>query len=157
LHVRDVSHGDTEAQSQDVTEVLRELGIAPEDARLLEVWNKLDAVDTAERQRLENLQHRQPTDRRPVLVSALTGEGIERLAAAIEARLAQTRLMMELALDPSDGAGASWLHRHAEGLAKEMRDDGRLAVTVRVDPGKAGLVRAKFGAAVAHEGAGTGR
>jgi len=155
LHVRDVSHGDTEAQLQDVADVLRELGIAPEDERLIEIWNKLDAVDAAERQRLENLQSRQPAERRPALVSALSGEGIEQLITLIEARLARTRVTMELDLDPADGAGASWLHRHAEVLAKDMRADGRLAITVRVDPAKAGLVRAKFGAAIAHESAGT--
>ena len=42
LHVRDVSHGDTEAQSHDVGEVLRDLGIEPEDPRIIEVWNKID-------------------------------------------------------------------------------------------------------------------
>jgi GTPase len=103
---------------------------------------------------LENLQSRQRAERRPALVSALSGEGIERLTDLIEARLARTRVTMELDLDPADGAGASWLHRHAEVLAKEMRADGRLAIRVRVDPAKAGLVRAKFGTAVAQESAG---
>ena len=54
LHVRDVSHGDTTAQSEDVTEVLRSLGIEPGDPRLIEVWNKIDRVDGEERDRLEN-------------------------------------------------------------------------------------------------------
>ena len=53
LHVRDVSHGDTEAQSRDVEEVLRELGIDAEDPRLIEVWNKIDRIDAAERERLD--------------------------------------------------------------------------------------------------------
>ncbi len=150
LHVRDVSHGDTAAQSQDVVEVLRELGIAPEDERLVEVWNKLDAVDATARERLKNLAERQPAERRPALVSALTGEGIDGLIALIEAGLARTRLTMELDLDPADGAGASWLYRNAEVLARETREDGHLLLTVRVDPAKAGLVRAKFGAGVTH-------
>ena len=46
LHVRDVSHEDTEAQSHDVEEVLRALGIDPNDEqRLIEVWNKIDRLD----------------------------------------------------------------------------------------------------------------
>src|SRR5690242_16545660 len=44
LHVRDVSHEDTEAQSQDVEDVLRELGIEPDDKRIVEVWNKIDRL-----------------------------------------------------------------------------------------------------------------
>ncbi len=52
LHVRDVSHEDSEAQSLDVHNVLRELGIAPQDsARVLEVWNKIDLLDRHERAR----------------------------------------------------------------------------------------------------------
>jgi GTP-binding protein HflX len=79
-----------------------------------------------------------------VLVSALTGEGIDRLNAAIEARLAARRVVLDLALDPADGAGVSWLHRHTEVMEKALAPDGSLAMTVRVDPSKAEAVRAKF-------------
>ena len=83
-----------------------------------------------------------------MLVSALTGEGFDRLAAAIEARLAATRVMLDLVLDPADGAGVSWLHRHTEVMAKTMTDD-HMALRVRVDPAKADVVRAKFAASAA--------
>jgi GTP-binding protein HflX len=144
VHVRDVSHLDTDAQSKDVANVLRELGIEPEDARLIEIWNKIDRVDAGERERLDNASRRQPAERRPALVSAITGEGVDPLIELIEDRLGATRIVLKLDLDPIDGAGASWLYRHAEVLAKEMREDGRLGMTVRVDPAHAGLVRAKF-------------
>jgi GTP-binding protein HflX len=147
VHVRDVSHGDTEAQQKDVENVLRELGIAPEDPRLVEVWNKIDRVDPAERERVENLAQRQPAERRPALVSAVTGEGIDRLIGQIEMRLAKTRIVMALDLDVADGAGASWLYRNVEVLDRTVTDDGRLAMTVRVDPAKVAQVRAKFEAA----------
>ncbi|HEX4555419.1 MAG TPA: GTPase HflX [Xanthobacteraceae bacterium] len=148
LHVRDVSHGDTEAQSKDVADVLRELGIEPEDPRLVEVWNKIDRIDANERERLDNLSQRQPAERRPILVSAATGEGTDRLVDLIEQRLAQTRIVMELDLDPSDGAGASWLYRNVEVLDKSMTEGGRLCMTVRVDPAKVGRVQAKFETAI---------
>ncbi len=144
LHVRDVSHQETEAQSVDVVQVLEQLGIAPhEGGRLVEVWNKIDQLDTDARARLENLAERHPG--RPVLVSALTGEGFDRLAAAIELRLAQHRVTIDLALDVTDGAGLSWLHRHTEVMTKAMREDGKLAVRVRADPSNAERVRARFG------------
>ena len=69
LHVRDVSHGDTAAQSEDVVGVLRDLGIEPGDPRLIEVWNKIDRVDAAERARLENLAARH--DRGPAAGAGL--------------------------------------------------------------------------------------
>ncbi len=147
LHVRDVSHEDTGAQSHDVEKVLAELGIEASDPRLIEVWNKIDRLDGEARARLENLAERQPAERRAVPVSAVTGEGIERLTAAIETRLAERRQTLELALDPADGAGLSWLYRHSEVLEKHLRDDGQLAVTVRAEPDKAARVRAKFATA----------
>ena len=150
LHVRDVSHEDAEAQSLDVEEVLRQLGITlQEGARLIEVWNKIDRLDREARARLRNRADRLPAERRPVLVSALSGEGLDRLAAEIEARLAARRVTLELVLDVADGAGVSWLHRHTEVLATALRDDGGLAITVRADPGNAEKVRAKFGLAKA--------
>ncbi len=147
LHVRDVSHGDTQAQSSDVAKVLRELGIDPDDRRrLIEVWNKVDRLDPQERMVLGNLAGRQPPEQQPVLVSAVGGEGIDALLAAIEARVTAGRPTFEIVVDAADGAGISWLHRHAEVLDKAPRDDGSLAVRVRIDPAKAELLRHKFGA-----------
>jgi GTP-binding protein HflX len=144
LHVRDMSHEDSSAQSHDVENVLGELGIAAADPRLIEVWNKIDLLDADARSRLFNLVERRDGERAPVPVSALSGEGSEGLISAIEARLAERRQTLDLLLDPADGAGLSWLYRHSEVLSKDMRDDGKLAVTVRADAEKAARVRAKF-------------
>ena len=149
LHVRDVSHEDAEAQLRDVEKILRELGIDPHgDAAakpsLIEVWNKIDRLDDASRARLVNIAERRPAGKRPVLLSALSGEGIDTLAAAIETRLAEGRVTLELALDPADGAGLSWLHRHTEVIRRTLGGDGRIAMTVRASPDKANAVRARF-------------
>jgi GTP-binding protein HflX len=143
LHVRDASHADTEAQSHDVEEVLRALGIEiDQDERLIEVWNKIDRLDAESRVALANQAER--ADRKPVLVSALTGEGVDGLAAAIETRLGTRRVVLDLTLNPADGAGVSWLHRHTEVLEKSLTPNNDLAVTVRVDPAKAATVQARF-------------
>ena len=145
LHVRDVSHADAEAQSLDVEQVLKQLGIAPQDgARLVEVWNKIDRLDRDAGISLRNRAERKPAGRHPVLVSALSGEGMDRLATEIEARLAARRVTLDLVIDAADGAGVSWLHRHTEVMTKVLRDDGALAITVRVDPANAEKVRVKF-------------
>jgi GTP-binding protein HflX len=145
LHVRDMSHLETGAQSRDVVKILGELGIDAEgDRRLIEVWNKIDRLDADGRASLFNLAERQPAEQRPVLVSALSGEGIDRLNVAIEARLAEHKQTFDLVLDPADGAGLSWLYRHAEVLSREMSEDGRLVVTVRADADNAARLRAKF-------------
>ena len=147
LHVRDVSHEDSEAQAEDVAEVLRALDIAPEDPRLIEVWNKIDRISVEGRAGLANIAARASPDRRPVMISALSGEGLDRLETAIEERISLKRVVLNLALDPADGAGVSWLYRNSEVMEKSMREDGRLGLTVRVDSAKAALVKSKFAAA----------
>ncbi|MFL5123200.1 MAG: GTPase HflX, partial [Microvirga sp.] len=107
LHVRDVSHEEAEAQSQDVENVLRELGIEPNDKRIVEIWNKIDRLTPERRSELANIAERQPGDRKPVLVSAVTGEGLERLRDAIEAGIGAGRVTADVLLDPADGAGVS--------------------------------------------------
>ena len=143
LHVRDISHDDSEAQSHDVGKVLTELGIEPDDPRLLEVWNKIDRLDSNQRERIFNFAERQHR-RYPLLVSALSGEGVENLLAAIEARLGEARQTLHLLLDPSDGAGLSWLYRHSEVLSRQMRDDGHLELSVRADAKNAEMVKHKY-------------
>jgi GTPase len=155
LHVRDVSHEESEAQSHDVEDVLRQLDIeAGEGTRIVDVWNKIDRLDDQARTRLRNLADRQPQPRRPVMVSALTGEGLDRLAAQIEARLAASRVTLDLILDAADGAGLSWLYRHTEVMTKGLTGDDRMAVRIRADPAKAEVVRAKFAAQAAAGGGG---
>ncbi len=150
LHVRDVAHDDAEAQLHDVEKILRQLGIDPQndpsDKRtLIEVWNKIDRLDADEHARLQNIAERRPPEQRPALVSAITGEGLDALADAIETRLGAGRVLIELQIDPADGAGVSWLHRHTEVLRKAMDESsGRLAMTVRAAADRAEAVRAKF-------------
>jgi GTP-binding protein HflX len=143
LHVRDISGEDSEAQALDVEQVLGQLGIAQENA-ILEAWNKTDLLDDEMRIRLSNLATRRPAGDRPVLVSALSGEGIEQLAEQIETRLAQRRITLNLVIPASDGAGLSWLYRHAEVITKQLRDDGQVVIVARTDPANADKARAKF-------------
>ncbi|MGH9693386.1 MAG: GTPase HflX, partial [Bryobacteraceae bacterium] len=149
LHVRDISHEDTEAQQRDVDAILRQLGIDPDAGqRILEVWNKIDRFDQDANENLKNIVARRPAERPCFLVSAQTGEGIDVLLSAIEHRLAATRMTLDLSIDAADGAGISWLHRNSEVLNKQLRG-GRFDMTVRVDETKRDIVVDRF-AAVPH-------
>ena len=145
LHVRDISHEDAEAQQRDVDAVLRQLGIDPDQGRILEIWNKIDRFSSEERDKLRNIAARRPPEHPCVLVSAQTGEGIDDLLAAIEDRLASARVTLDLTIDASDGAGISWLHRNSEVLDKRLHD-GRFDMTVRVEPSKRDIVVSRFDA-----------
>jgi GTP-binding protein HflX len=77
LHVRDVSHGETEAQAADVEGILRELGIDLADGRRHRRGVEQGRPPRPpERERLSALAERQGREHRPVLVSAATGEGL---------------------------------------------------------------------------------
>jgi GTP-binding protein HflX len=150
LHVRDISHEDSTAQSQDVVAILDELGIdAGKDRRLIEVWNKIDRLSADARVSALNQAERRAMEARPILVSAQTGEGLDTLTAAIEARLAEARSTIDLVLDPADGSGLSWLYRHTEVLERGLGEDGHLHLKVRGNPDQTARVRAKFGTAIA--------
>ena len=146
LHVRDVSHDETEAQSHDVNLVLEELGIH-EDRRsqIIEVWNKSDLLDPlALATREAQAQRRDDC----VLVSSLDGHGINELLEKIERRLAKKSTVYEIMIDAADGKGMAWLHQRGEVLARKAYADGRTKLSVRFDADTAGQAQSKFGKAM---------
>ena len=143
LHIRDASHEDWEAQAKDVEAILDELGLKGQaEGRILEVWNKIDALDPERLSALRLAAGGIEPQRRPILVSALTGQGLDELLARIEATLAAGRVRFELNLDAADGAGLAWLHAHTEVLEREALPQGGMHLVVRVDPERSdGLAR----------------
>ena len=131
LHVRDIASEETDAQAADGRAVLERLGVNMETRRVIEVWNKAALVDPARRQTLEGDARRA----RPpaVLVSAVTGEGCERLLGVL-ARLVDDDAAIEADLDASDGAALAWLYRHGRVMRREDRPDGGMRLEVRLDP-----------------------
>ncbi len=123
VHVRDISHGETDAQAIDVARVLDELGIGEADraARMIEVWNKIDRLDPAELGRRQEEAQRRPD---VSLVSARTGLGIEGLLGQIDERLLRRHEIVEIDLPFAEGALLAWLHQHCEVLEREERDAG---------------------------------
>ena len=131
LHVRDVANPETDAQRDDVLAVLRELGLGAKLAEgMIEILNKIDLLAPEPRATLLNRARRDPA---LVPVSATTGEGIDALVAAIDAKLAGDRDVVELTLPASDGAGIAWLYRHGEVLAR-VEDEGKLTLRVSLAP-----------------------
>ncbi len=141
IHVRDAAHPESEAQRADVLRVLGELGLGPErrgngnghdDAGppIIEVLNKTDLLSPERREVLAN-QAARDTDR--VLLSAITGEGCERLLRLLDDRLAASREVVDVTVEPADGATLAWLYRHGEVLGREDSEAGT-RLTVSLDP-----------------------
>jgi GTP-binding protein HflX len=130
LHLRDISDPDTAAQADDVERVLADLGVdARDDNRVIEVWNKVDRLDDATRARL--LGDGAASKRKPVAISAITGEGIDTLLATIESHVAGELTSFSVRLSPSQLGLTDWLYRNSEVVARKDAEDGSIVLTLR--------------------------
>ncbi len=130
IHVRDIAHPDSEAQAADVEHVLTNLGVRGGDASMpmIEAWNKVDLLDADERAVLTNEAARREG---VVIVSAISGEGVDTLAAMASALLTSARKLRTVDIDEGDGASLAWLHAHGK-VESETPVDGGMSVAVRL-------------------------
>jgi len=132
LHVRDISHEETDNQARDVEAVLADLDVDTlhADSPMLEVWNKIDLLSAVTR--AEAISAAQWAERKPALVSAVTGEGIEALLDAIDARLGRADAIVELLIPPHEGRLVNWLYEEGQVLAREDLESGGVKARVRI-------------------------
>ena len=114
VHVRDISHPDSDAQAEDVEQVLKEIGA--EETPRIEAWNKIDTLDgeAAARVRAEAARREDV-----VPISALGGDGVDDLLATLSGRLRKEAKVREVTLPASDGELIAWLHANGEVLSHD--------------------------------------
>jgi GTPase len=133
VHVRDISHPDSDAQRDDVEQVLGEIGAGSAKGEggppMIEAWNKIDALDgegldraKAEGGRRDNV----------VLVSALTGEGVEKLLECASKHLREGSDLRTVRLAMSEGDTIAWLHANGEVLGQRFECGGEAELDVRL-------------------------
>jgi GTP-binding protein HflX len=143
IHVRDVSHADTEAQREDVIEVLKKLGLDETDQRpTIEVLNKIDLLSPEDREAAITRANRNDS---LVALSAVTGQGAETLLEAISDTLMKEREVLEVTVRHDDGATLAWLHAHGDVL-EHHSEDGQSRLKVSLTPADAGRYRHRHGA-----------
>ena len=120
IHVRDISHPDSEAQRLDVEQVLAEIGAAEEGGQpMIEAWNKIDAVSPEDSERI----HAEAARREDVvIISALDGQGVERLMSCAAEHLRKGTKIRKVTLPASDGEAIAWLHANGEIVDQRSRD-----------------------------------
>jgi GTP-binding protein HflX len=129
LHVRDAAHPETAAQRADVLAVLEGMVAdgtldAAWQTRTIEVMNKADLLGGVAQV---------PIRPGNVAVSAVSGEGLDTIKAAIDARIAAGMEMADYDIPAADGARLAWLYAHGEVVQRHDGDDG-VHVTVRLLP-----------------------
>jgi GTP-binding protein HflX len=105
LHVRDISHPESEGQARDVRTIMTDLGV-DKDVPVLEVWNKSDQLDE---EALESAANKVDRDDALFLTSAVTGAGIDDLLAAASTLLRAGSVTEVIELGFADGKTRAWL------------------------------------------------
>jgi GTP-binding protein HflX len=142
-HVRDMANPGHAAQKKQVMDVLGDLGVVAKDTGentipILEVWNKCDLLDTEALGKLCDNAEAQGA----VILSAVTGVGVDALEERIAGVLTATAREVSLILPLSDGRRLAWLHAHGDIMSEEDAGEGEAGplrrVTVRLNPKELG-------------------
>ncbi len=132
LHVADASNPAAMDQISVVYDVLEELGIQAKDTIL--VLNKVDAAD---RGNVAALMGRFP---RAVAISAMSGQGLEELAAAVSRALSHSFLDIDVETGVDNGRLLAQLASYGEVLSKRY-NDSRVIVHCRIPERAMGHLR----------------
>ncbi len=136
VHVRDCAHPDSAAQEKDVLDVLDELGLDAEvrSEQMIEVLNKTDCLEAGALEPLINQAQR--ASHPVVLMSAVTGTGIDEFVAQIDQMLTRAMEVVEVDLDPANGKLLSWIYAHGE-MLERIDGEEKLHLKVRFDAANA--------------------
>ncbi|GIU65966.1 GTPase HflX [Candidatus Phycosocius spiralis] len=136
VHVRDISHAESDNQKRDVELVLdRIVKDMPVRPPLIEVWNKVDTLDDQARTYVRGRAAASGRDgtTQSVCVSALTGEGVKELFDLIDHELALDAKPLNVMIGPDQGAARAWLFRKGAVRHEITDEDGAIHLQVRLN------------------------
>jgi GTP-binding protein HflX len=144
IHLRDIADPDTAAQAEDVERILGDLGVDAGDRKhVIEVWNKIDLLDDSNRARLlgeGTVDRPEP----PIAISAVTGEGLDALAAIIEQRVSGDLREVTVALRPHQLGLIDWLYRNGDVVSREDNEDGSVSISIRATEAARGEIESRL-------------
>jgi len=111
--------------------ILSSLGVNVDDPdHIIEVWNKVDLLDDVS---LVALQDSARASLNPVVaVSALTGEGVDKLLGIIEKQISGEMVKRQITLKPDEYGLLDWLYKNGEVINKTSKDDGSVIVSANL-------------------------
>ena len=120
LHVRDISHAESDTQRTDVLSVLSDLDITKhkEQFGLIEILNKIDLVDD---KCISNMSF--DNDQKNVKISAITGAGCTELLEKIDTILSKNERIHTFEVSVANGAAVAWLHNKGSVQSIKTNDD----------------------------------
>ena len=120
IHVRDISHENTENQNFEVDKVLKSIGVS-DTIPVLEIWNKIDLVEMEKRKSFQNLAKRKKSI---CALSATTKEGILTLTEKIKNNLEPLKFSETLIVPFEFGDRKAWLHENGVVVNEFYTDTG---------------------------------
>lgn len=156
LHVRDIAHPDTAEQRADVRAILQSLGVtslggegdnvpkehdSPDGPRVVEVWNKIDALDA---ERAEEIRAKAARHDDIIAVSAFAEDDIAALRSWIARQLSTADLLRTFVIPVGGGDALAWLHAHGFVEREDVADDGAVTLDVRLSALDAGRFAKAF-------------
>lgn len=125
-HVRDISHPETVSQARDVATILESLGVTNKTPQI-EIWNKIDRLPEDLRAATATQAARQDD---VIAISAISGQGLSELIAAIGDKLSDATHLTQLHLRFAEGRKRAWLFEKELVEAETQTEDG-FDLTVR--------------------------
>ena len=108
LHVRDISHENTEDQDYQVKRVLKSLGVSDNTA-ILEIWNKIDLLGDEKQKSLHNIAKR----RKEICpISAISNDGIPSLIKKVKSKIEPKKFSETVIVPFEFGYRKAWLHEN---------------------------------------------
>lgn len=129
LHIRDIADVDSQAQCDDVYDILGQLGIGDNGREgVVEIWNKIDLLEP---EALEAMRQLKTAEGSPLLVSAITGTGNRELLTLIENQIAGSNKLIELILELDELGKLPWFYENTHIVERVDLEDGRVSLKVR--------------------------
>ena len=120
IHVRDISHEDTENQDYEVKKVLKSLDVS-DSTPIVEIWNKIDLLDPEKRKSIQNIVERR---KEIFAISARSGDGIPLLVKEIKNKLEPQKFSETLFVPFEFGERKAWLHENGVVVNEVFTDVG---------------------------------
>ena len=119
LHVRDISHPNTDNHSQDVSDILEKIGL-DENTPVLEVWNKIDLHSECQKLQQPDISLNK---RKIYPVCAASGLGLENLKTGI-INVISSRYSKDIrCISTTDGKKRAWLYRNGVVESERLVDE----------------------------------
>jgi GTPase len=121
LQVSDISNPHHDELEEEVEKILDDLGV--KETPRLRVYNKVDQIDAERRHNLEAARRNGNSDEPPVLVSGLTGDGLDELLRRMDAALPLDPIVkLWLHMPLSEGRSLALIHALGRVLHSHVSD-----------------------------------